>query len=132
MKGILIDPFACTVEEVEHDGDYRNIYTLLTHETMKVTTFEAVYPAWFAGRDALFVDEEGLLKDCDRFFVIAGNRQPLAGKGLVLGADDEGDTTAALTPTQAIRARVMFLEVTEGGALLVAEKPWQPPVDGTT
>ena len=30
MRAILIDPVAKTVREVEHDGDYREIYRLLS------------------------------------------------------------------------------------------------------
>src|SRR5882724_4597704 len=126
MKAILIDPFTCTVTEVEHDGELQAIYDLLTHETMQVRTFEAVRPDWLAGRDVVFVDEEGLLKEPDRWFVIYGNGQPLAGKGLVIGADEDGDTTAVETKLAMVRRRVVFLELTDTG-LYATDKPWVKP-----
>src|SRR6187399_3262614 len=95
VKGILIDPFACTVTEVEHDASgIDGIYKLLSHESMPVNLFTTATSRALDDRDAIFVDDEGLLKPCSRFFVIRGE-QPYAGKGLILGADREGDTVSA-------------------------------------
>src|SRR5438876_11911364 len=98
VRAILIDPFACTVTDVETDaGDYRDLYRLLSHRTMEVDTFDRCYFDGLAGYDALFFDDEGLMKPCARFFqlVSVSNRQPLtnplAGKGLIVGADADGD-----------------------------------------
>jgi hypothetical protein len=38
-----------------------------------------------------YVDEEGMLKKQDHFFMIMGNSQPLAGNGLVVGREVETD-----------------------------------------
>jgi hypothetical protein len=36
IKAILIDPFACTVSEVEHDAsEISGIYDLISHESMR-------------------------------------------------------------------------------------------------
>lgn len=45
VKAILIDPFACTITEVEHDADnYPGIYDLISHESKRVDTFTCAYP----------------------------------------------------------------------------------------
>lgn len=109
VRAILIDPFACTVTEVEHDAsNYQHIYTLLSHESMPVDCFTCVYSDHLAEGEVIFVDDNGLLKPCDRFFVFADYHQPLAGKGLILGSDEYGDTVAATSDLEAIRARVIF------------------------
>jgi hypothetical protein len=137
MRAILIDPFACAVSEVEYDGsNYRNMYPLLSHETHPVDCFTLCYPDGLAGRDALFVDDNGLLGDPHRFFVIEGYEQPLAGKGLIVGADAEGDSISAETPLSNIRVRYYYLGMgheavgdssqIQARRLFQTTKPWQP------
>jgi len=58
MRAILIDPFNETVTEVEHNGDYREIYKLLSHETVKVDTFTVI---GIDHNDAIYVDDNSLL-----------------------------------------------------------------------
>jgi hypothetical protein len=130
IKAILIDPFACTITEVEYDGDdYKQIYPLLSHESMKVNTFTCAYPSSLASHDAVYVDDEGLFKNPQRFFLIPSNGQPLAGKGLVIGADDEGESTSAETPLEALKRQVIFLErsqfVHDEYFLRETKTPWQ-------
>lgn len=105
MKAILIDPFDETVTEVEHNGDYRHIYTLLSHPEHKVDCFTIVQ---ITQGDAIFVDDEGLLKDPKHFFVWKGYPQPLAGKGLILGTNDEGDSVDVVTTVDEVKKRVSF------------------------
>lgn len=109
MRAILIDPFEKTVTEVEHNGNYRHIYELISHETMPVETYTAV--GLNDERDAVFVDDEGLLKDdppCTHFFLWKGYGQPLAGKGLILGCNDEGDSVEPTITLAQARAMVTF------------------------
>lgn len=105
MKAILIDPFNETVTEVEHNGDYKNIYKLLSHPEHPVSLFTVVN---IEHNDAIFLDDEGLLKDPKHFFVWEGYEQPLAGKGLVLGTNDEGDSISPVSTLNDIRKRVSF------------------------
>ena len=99
VKGLLIDPYASTVKEVEYDGDdYTAIYPLLSNETVEVDCFTAAYPVGkFAEGDCIYVDDEGLLKDPTHFFKVDGYPDPLAGIGLVVGTNDEGETVSAKT-----------------------------------
>jgi hypothetical protein len=124
VRAILIDPFACSVTEVEHDADdYKSMYPLLSHESMPVGTFQLVSSAMLAPGDAVFVDEEGLLKPCERWFKIAGFQQPLAGKGLVVGSDTNGDTASARTSVEAVKMGTIFGEL-HGSRLTQTNTPW--------
>lgn len=122
VRGILIDPFKCEITEVEHDAsDYKGIYKHLSHESMPVDLFTVVN---LDDGDAIFVDDEGLLKPCDRFFVWAGYHQPLAGKGLILGSDDEGETQSVKIAIDKVKRMTEFLERHPHG-LITTATPWR-------
>jgi hypothetical protein len=130
MRGILIDPFECTVTDVEVGGSHaddsaellQSIYTLLSHATVKVGNFDVCGPAHLTGRDVLYVDDDGLQHAPPRWFVHRGYHQPLAGKGLILGADSAGNTRPAKTPLEQVRADVRFLAV-DGRNLIETTTP---------
>lgn len=125
IKAILIDPFACKIEHVELTGNMlKAYYAHLSHETMPVDLVTVAYPGVLKGNDALFVDDEGLLKQCSRFFTFASAHQPFAGKGLVVGADHNGDTTDAETSIDIVRLVVSFAE-RHGDRLLATRTPWE-------
>lgn len=128
VKAILIDPFKCSVSEVDLDAsDYRNIYKHISHETMRVDIFTVAYPGDpFDSGDAIFVDDEGPLKACSRYFRVRGYSQPLCGKGLIIGSDDAGHERSARTPIQLIKRGLLFLERVEGLGLIQTYTPWQP------
>jgi hypothetical protein len=139
VKGILIDPFACLVTEVEHDAStIDGIYKLLSHESHPVDCFTCVYSGVLASGDAIFVDDEGLWKMSDRFFLFPGNPLPLAGKGLVLGSrSKDGQTTDALTPLEFIQQYTRFLRVDvriqDEATLIETCTPWvkpEEPIEG--
>jgi len=88
MRAILIDPFTQTIEEVDYSGDYKDIYTLI-----ECDLFTTVYCL----EDTLFVDDEGLYVKDQRYFKVAGYAQPLAGRGLLIGTDADGENTDAKT-----------------------------------
>ena len=85
MKAFLIDPFKREITEVEHNGDYTQIYELI-----ECRTFDAVY---LDDGDCIFVDDEGLFAAKRAMFKVGHSN--LANKGLVLGSDKEGETVAA-------------------------------------
>jgi hypothetical protein len=131
VKAILIDPFRCVVEHVEVDrDDHRSYYPLLSHETMPVDTFTVAYPGVLKGHDALFVDDEGLMKDAQRWFGIATGHQAFAGKGLIVGANANGDAGDAETSLDIVRVTVVFAEMLDpkGGTpgLYATRTPWVP------
>jgi hypothetical protein len=90
MRALLIDPFTETVTETFYSGDYKQIYQLIEAETFDAARLGPDLS------DTVYVDDEGLLKPNQFFFLEDLYPFPLAGKGLVLGTDDEGD---AISPT---------------------------------
>jgi hypothetical protein len=107
MKAIFIDPQARTVTLIEHGGDYRSIL-----KTIDVQIFTCVA---LDSANTLFVDDEGLLNDPRYFFEIGDYPQPLAGKGLVLGITDDGDSADTTLPLPAVESAVRFLELKVDG-----------------
>ena len=108
VRGILIDPEAKTITEVEHDPrKFTQIYELLTTSLHKVETFDIVQ---LTPANALYVDDDGLSKTPQVFFRVEGYPQPLAGRGLILGVDPEGNTVGATLPLDVVKARVTFYD----------------------
>ena len=101
MRAILIDPVERTITEVEHDGNYKSIYPQLGCDL-----FTCVY---LENDDAMFVDDEGLLKGGQHFFKLNTYPQPLAGRGLILGCDADGETAGATISLEEITGRITFL-----------------------
>ena len=103
MKAILIDSVAREVRAMDItppvlEGWYAAIGCDLV--TVAVELEEG---------DAILVDDEGLLRSPGHFFLYEGFPQPLAGNGLVVGCDEEGDTVDVKADIKYIRERVRFL-----------------------
>lgn len=115
MRALLICPFDRTISEVEIEpGNLDSYYKALSHPSYPpVETFDVAY---VDGIDC-FVDDEGLLKGPTAFFqFLPMERDPLAGRGLVLGPpDDEGNTTACTLSIDELKARVMWVDVLAPG-----------------
>jgi len=100
MQAILIDPYTQTIEVVDYSGDWRDIKTLLGCEL-----FTTVY---ISDEDSIYVDDEGLYVEDQRFFKLKGYPQPLAGRGLVIGTDEEGNSTDCVSTLEQIQDMVEF------------------------
>lgn len=88
MDAYLIDPFAQTITKVNYSGRYEQIYDLIDCDTFDCARINRM-------GDAIFIDDEGLMRERPQaFFRHRSYPQPLAGKGLVLGGNDEGESTA--------------------------------------
>jgi hypothetical protein len=101
-KAILIDPFKRTVSEVDWNGDYHHIYQLTDCDTFDVARINAK-------GDGIFVDDEGLFKEEQAFFVYNGYGNPLAGKGLILGSDREGESVKPHVTLKEVQEKVAFV-----------------------
>ena len=102
MQAILINPFDKTIEEVDYSGDWRDISSLLECDIF-TTAYFADTP------DSVYVDDEGLYVEDQAFFTIGDYPQPLAGRGLILGCNDEGDSVDCKTTLEEAKAMVTFL-----------------------
>jgi hypothetical protein len=103
MRGILIDPFTRTVSDIETSGKLAEIYELLGVELVTVVS---------VGEDqSLFLDDEGLLvpKEEQEYWNWKGSNQPYAGKGLILGLDEDGDNIDATMGSLEVAMLVTFL-----------------------
>lgn len=102
MRAILIDPFTKTVTEVETEGGLHDIYKLIGCDTI-----DAVYLA--DGKHNIFVDDNGLTyNEPLPVYQWQGYPQPLAGRGLLMGYNDEGNNVGATMPLGVVMAHVTF------------------------
>jgi hypothetical protein len=101
MKAILIDPFAKEITEIEYDGNWQQIG--------KIIDCELFTTAGLSDGDTVFVDDEGLFKGETAFFKHAHYPQPLAGKGLILGTDSEGDSISPQLTLLEHKAQIAFV-----------------------
>lgn len=102
MKVFLIDPFDETVEEVEYKGTAEDITRLIQNDN---DPFDLVR---LPSRDCIYVDDNGLLKSGQSFFLLNCYPQPLAGRALVVGDDGKGDDAEPKITLDALRAMVSF------------------------
>ena len=82
----LIDPAARSVEKVVCLMTLDDILRLVQVERVSVVELPGD-----GGSDDIWVDDEGLF-GASHFFALPGLHQPLAGRGLVLGATRNGDS----------------------------------------
>lgn len=103
MKAVLIDSKNRTITDVEYSGDYKEIYRLIGCSCFTVVRN-------LPDGDDVFVDDEGLLKltGDTPFFTIPWYPSPLAGSGLILSTDAEGDSTDAKHDAAFYRRHVRF------------------------
>ncbi len=119
MRVILINPFDETVKEAVYGGDYREIYDLI-----ECTTFDCVS---LTSNEDLYVDDEGLLKDNQRYFRLLGTGiyKPFAGKGLLCSHDDEGETIGTNWELERVKNMVEFLPEGHREEPYMEFKAWQ-------
>ena len=102
MKAILIDVKTQEIKEVEHDGEIQNIYNLIDCRAFDLVRIDDV--------NSIFVDDEGILKDNLYFEYSVSDRVfQLAGNGLILGVDDEGDSVEPTLTVEDVEGKVNFL-----------------------
>tara|TARA_E500000178_G_C16881729_1_gene689328 strand:- start:297 stop:713 length:417 start_codon:yes stop_codon:yes gene_type:complete len=107
-KAILINPFNKTIEMVDYDfgGSYLQISHLIGTE-------ECVKPLFCAvdidGTNTVYIDDEGLYRETQAYFMWEGYHQPLQGKGLILGTDyDNGESIPTTLSLDEVKEQVSF------------------------
>lgn len=99
----LINPVKRIITEVIIDGDYKQLYELLHCQIFTAVQINEK-------RDTIYVDDEGLFVENQVFFLHKDYPyQPLAGYGLVVGTDDEGESITPSVSLQETREKVTFL-----------------------
>ena len=105
MKALLIDPFMETVQEIDYSGDWKDIRTLLKCDIFATVYFDDM------STDSVFVDDEGVFVDDQRFFKLGNYTQPLAGYGLVLGCNEEGDSVDCMSTLEDVAKQVEWCPI---------------------
>ena len=102
MKAILIDVKTQEIKEVECGNNLQNIYDLIDCRLIDIVSIDDV--------NSIFVDDEGILKD-NLYFEYSGSENvfKLAGNGLVLGVDDEGNSISPTLTIEDVKGKVNFL-----------------------
>lgn len=102
MKAFWIDSPNRLIREVDYDGDFKSI----SRDWLKCDYFDVVR---LEDMDAIYVDDEGLMNGNQHgWFGLVGYPNPLKGYGLVLGADDAGDTKPPAIPITRLATLVRF------------------------
>ena len=105
MKAILIDPFDESVSEVDYNGDYKEISNLINCGPIDCVSLDDT--------NDIYIDDEGLLKNPTRYFRIFSYKtmriSTLAGKGLILGHNDEGESIATTLDVNEYAKTIQFL-----------------------
>lgn len=109
MKTIVINPKDRTITEAEYNGDFKEIYTLLSFEDFGVDTFTAVR---IDESETIFVDDNGLINDngnYNGFFYVKGDYPVmLAGKGVILATDAEGESIGTKLTLDQVKNMILF------------------------
>lgn len=67
----------------------------------------------FVNRDAIMVDDEGIINGTEDFFLVKGAHQPFAGIGVLVGTTSTGATTSCRTKLIEIVQKVAFMNRAE-------------------
>ena len=116
MKAILIDPKHRAIMQIDYNGDYKTIYEHLSFYpnaegmTHKPRAFDVVRTP--TGGDGIYVDDEGLYLSAEdkHWFNIKYNDQDmmLVNRSLVIGCDDEGNSTDCVSTVEDIQSRITW------------------------
>lgn len=104
MIAYLVDPDKETVTEVQHNGDWREINTLIGSQY-----FEAY--SLYKNGDTVYVGDEAALHATpdSKYFIFHSPRcYPFLGKGLILGSFPDGESRNPQTSIDTIRKHVFF------------------------
>ena len=104
MIALKINVIDQTVTPIEYNG-YTDICPNLSTPQKAVSLFTTVY----VNSDCIYVDDEGLLVDTNYGFKYKGYNGVLMGNGLVLGTDENGDSTAPDIDIYTLKANITFL-----------------------
>ena len=102
MKAILIDVKNKEVKEVEHDDTLKQIYNFVDCATFDVLRLDGV--------NGIYVDDEGLFVEDQLFFTYHGDNysHTLAGNGLILGVDSEGNSISPTITIKEVKEAIDF------------------------
>lgn len=95
MKGVLVDPYLKTIENVEV-GDWRDIRRLLQCDVFGSGGYDE-------GGDAIYVNDEGLYTESAYWYCPDVYPDPYAGRVLFLGIDAGGESKDSWLDAEDVR-----------------------------
>ena len=101
MKAFLILPAHQKIEEIFYKGGYKEINKLLDISTC---TAVGLYPD-----EVAYIDDDGLFNDKHHYWIHKNFPTPLAGPGLFVGTDEEGNDIAPSTSIDQLRKDVKWV-----------------------
>ena len=116
MKAFRIDPINKKITEVKYDGNYNQIYDYIDARTFDVATL-------YKNGDGVYIDDEGLFVENQHFWIHKNFPTPLAGIGLLLGLDEEGDSTTPKTTIEELTGDVKWVGDRHDVTVLVRFNP---------
>ncbi len=104
MKAIKINPFDQSITEIELPDatDIDAIYSALSHTDAGISV--SMFDVFRFGGDVLdviYIDDDGLYMDGQMFFRVG--MQPLAGIGILVGTDSQGNTISPSISLEHVR-----------------------------
>ena len=115
LRAVLIDPYKQSVKEVRvKQGNTDDIYGMIGCSLFTLASF---YPRQVRRggkilsnvQHDIYVDDEGLFKPDQRYWFNRATGQVLAGKGLVLALDDEGNSSHCLWSAKGVKDRIAWI-----------------------
>lgn len=106
MYALLINPANRTITTAELPDTGDKLPAIYNH--LECDTFDAIT---LPNGDALYVDDEGLLKPLQHFFAVRGMPEPFAGRGLVVGTDARGRSVTPAMTQDELTGHVKFIEL---------------------
>jgi len=108
MQAYFINPFSRNVTTVDYDGDDKSISRMIDASRGCLDVVR-LYWNQMSIHDAAFVDDEGLYVEDQTFWIHRNYPPPLAGKALVLGCDEKGDSVAPKTSFETLSNDIRFI-----------------------
>lgn len=109
MKTIVINPQDHSITEAEYNGDFHEINRLLSFEDQEIDCFDIVR---IDDSETIFVDDEGLINSNGArhgFFYVKGKYPVmLAGKGVILATDEEGESIGTKLTIEQAEDMILF------------------------
>ena len=110
LTGILIDPFLKKVNTVKVENDLKDFYRHIGCSMVEIVNLTQYIDNTYV--QDIWVDEEGLLKNDQRFFKVHnlpfGHHGVIAGKALMLKCGDEGGTESTTLDIHEVTPRISW------------------------
>lgn len=108
IKAIIIDPFEREITETEIENNLEGLKGAIGDHWIELVRIN--------NQNDMYVDEEGLFRENQQFFVMTGNQRkvPIAGKAVVVGSDvSTGDQINVTMSLDNIKCMVSFYSAFE-------------------